>query len=100
MLILCFLDSSDLKKCKSAKNRKLKICSITKVPHTWYDGELKIYDAYVFVFLTPFYSHFFFMQNKDNKVKRERDREREREKTLVFGYCGKCIYIKKRIFES
>ena len=41
MLILCFLDSPAPKTCKYVKNRKSKICTITKVPHTWYDGELK-----------------------------------------------------------
>ena len=41
MLILCFLDSPDSKTCKSAKNSKSKICTITKVPLTQYYGELK-----------------------------------------------------------
>ena len=34
MLILCFLDSPDPITCKSAKNRKSKICTIIKVPYT------------------------------------------------------------------
>ena len=34
MLILRFLDSSDAKTCKSAKNRNSKICLITKIHHT------------------------------------------------------------------
>ena len=33
VLILCFLDSPHTKTCKSAKKWKLKICTITKLPH-------------------------------------------------------------------
>ena len=45
MLILWFLDSPDPKMRKSTKNRMSKICMITKVPHTYYDGELNYISA-------------------------------------------------------
>ena len=41
-----FLDSPDHKTCKPAKNWKLKICTITKVPHTYYYVELKKLNTY------------------------------------------------------
>ena len=40
MLILCFLNSPDPKPCKSVRNRKLKICTIIKVPLTIVRWEL------------------------------------------------------------